>query len=284
MTPKPGLDPSPRSTSRVNPMTTLWGIHNDTHLDLLGGGFISIGWDDMGDLRLVGNDRESMKRRLAEVLPEAKPGAIPVWAGVLIRFAHDMQVGDFVVAPQRSDSTVNLGRITGDYYFEPNALHGSRRPVAWLKSGIPRAQFSQAARYEIGSAVTLFRVKKHASEFLAVLDGTTSDAITPRTEETLTIDEATENAESLPNADRIDQYTRDFVIDRLYTQLHGYQFEHFVAHLLSCMGYRTQVTQASGDGGIDVIAHKDPLPSSRRSSRFRPRRSSQAWGHLTFSA
>jgi restriction system protein len=42
-------------------------------------------------------------------------------------------------------------------------------------------------------------------------------------------------------------------------ELEGVQFEHFVAHLLECMGYRTQVTQASGDGGVDVIAHRDPL-------------------------
>lgn len=41
--------------------------------------------------------------------------------------------------------------------------------------------------------------------------------------------------------------------------LEGVQFEHFVAHVLEAMGYRTNVTQASGDGGFDIIAHRDPL-------------------------
>lgn len=42
-------------------------------------------------------------------------------------------------------------------------------------------------------------------------------------------------------------------------QIEGVRFEYFVAHLLEAMGYRTQVTEASGDGGFDVIAHRDPL-------------------------
>lgn len=43
------------------------------------------------------------------------------------------------------------------------------------------------------------------------------------------------------------------------TKLEGVQFEHFVAHLLQAMGYRTRVTQASGDGGVDIVAHHDAL-------------------------
>lgn len=32
-----------------------------------------------------------------------------------------------------------------------------------------------------------------------------------------------------------------------------------MAHLLTCMGYHARVTKASGDGGVDVIAHRDEL-------------------------
>ena len=38
-----------------------------------------------------------------------------------------------------------------------------------------------------------------------------------------------------------------------------YQFEQFSAGLLQAMGYNAQVTKASGDGGFDVIAYRDPL-------------------------
>ncbi|BCM90795.1 hypothetical protein IAD21_02657 [Abditibacteriota bacterium] len=36
----------------------------------------------------------------------------------------------------------------------------------------------------------------------------------------------------------------------------GYQFEHYVAKLLTCQGFSTQVTVASGDLGIDVMASR----------------------------
>ena len=244
-------------------MTAMWGVHNDhPELDLIGNGFISVGWDDVGDLTLVGSDKEAMKHKVAATRPNAKPGAIPVWAGVLLRFAFEMQLGDLVVYPYRPDSTLNFGRIDGDYYYDAAVpMHRNRRKVTWLKTGVPRAQFSKSARYEVGSAVTLFRVKNHVLEFADFVNDTTpptpDDAVI--TPPDVPVDEAAANAEDEPNAERIETYTRDFIIETLLKELEGAQFEHFVAHLLEAMGYRTQVTQASGDGGFDVIAHRDPL-------------------------
>lgn len=39
----------------------------------------------------------------------------------------------------------------------------------------------------------------------------------------------------------------------------GHEFEGFIAELFREMGYQTQVTQASGDQGIDVLAQKDGI-------------------------
>ena len=60
-------------------------------------------------------------------------------------------------------------------------------------------------------------------------------------------------------AKQAEESTEDFIIKRLKGAQSAYQFEHFVAHLLRCMGYHARVTKASGDGGIDVIAHRDEL-------------------------
>ena len=46
---------------------------------------------------------------------------------------------------------------------------------------------------------------------------------------------------------------------RLNTKLVPYRFEMFTAGLLQAMGYRAEVTPASGDGGVDVITYRDPL-------------------------
>ena len=239
-------------------MTTIWGIHNDEpELDLLGEGFVSVGWDEIGDLRECGRDKNALKQLLITGYPEAKAGAIPVWAGVLRRFAFEMQIGDYVISPQKVDSTLSFGRVAGDYYFDGAGTHHHRRRIDWLGTGIPRATFSQSARYEIGSAVTLFKVKNHAEEFRTFIEtGTAETQVVDQD----TLDQIiTETAEDEPSSDRIEAYTRDFVIEALHTKLDPYRFEMFTAGLLQAMGYRAEVTQASGDGGVDVLAFRDPL-------------------------
>ncbi len=53
--------------------------------------------------------------------------------------------------------------------------------------------------------------------------------------------------------------TPDFILESLSTKLTHRQFEEFTADLLRAMGYQARVTAYSQDGGVDVIAHKDPL-------------------------
>jgi restriction system protein len=240
-------------------MTTIWGVHNNhPQLDLVANGFISIGWDELGDLSAIGNDRDAMKAKVIAMRPHTKPGAVPGAAGTLLAFAYRMQPGDLVIYPHRPDSTLNFGRIEGDYYYDAGVpLHRNRRKVTWLKTGVPRTTFSQTARYEVGSAITLFQVKNHTQEFLDFLDGSAPAAEVPAA--AVAPEVAVEAAADEPNAERIETYTRDFIIETLLRELEGVEFEYFVAHLLGTMGYRTQVTQASGDGGFDIIAHRDPL-------------------------
>ncbi|MEV0648234.1 restriction endonuclease [Phytomonospora sp. NPDC050363] len=243
-------------------MTTMWGVHNDQpQLNLVDNRFISIGWPVLGDLAALGGTREAVKARVAEAFPDWHPNKTALIAGMLWRFVRVLQPGDLVVYPHKPDSTLYFGRIAGDYAHLPGeAVHPNRRTVDWLPGGgVPRTAFSQAARYEIGSSLTLFEVKKHKAEFLRHLDGTVAPSASASPPAPASDEALTEAAAVIPDAERIETYTRDFVIETLMTRLEGVDFEHFVAHLLNAMGYRTQVTTASGDGGVDIIAHRDPL-------------------------
>lgn len=239
-------------------MTRLWGLHNDhPELGHLEQGFVSIGWDAVGDLSRLDATRDAFKEALRAAYPTYKEGAVPVAAGVLFRFVHQMQSGDLVLYPHKPDSTLAFGRITGEYRYDESAeLHRNRRDINWLMAGVPRQQFKQAALYEIGSAVTLFTVKRHAQEFLSFLDLESGQPGAPKVQ---TPEDEAEAVEDEPNAERIEEWTRDYIIQTLMAELSGHEFETFVAELLNAMGYRTRVTQASGDGGIDVIAHRDAL-------------------------
>lgn len=248
-------------------MPTMWGIHNDKFdaTELVAKGFVSIGWDGTGDLRRVGENQPAMRELVDGIFPTMKPGAIPVTAGVLRRFAFVAQEGDWVISPNRKASTLNFGRISGPYEFHADApTHQHRRKVTWVCTDVPRSTFSQSALYEVGSAVTMFRVANHAQEFLAALtderppshslSGAGTEAM-PDTEP----DQAVAVAEDEPSAAKMEQYTRDFVTKCLYQALSAEDFEHFTADLLRAMGYRARVTQFVADGGVDVLVHKDAL-------------------------
>jgi restriction system protein len=70
----------------------------------------------MGDLSALGN-KDAMKAKVAQTYADIKPGAIPGTAGTLLAFVYRMQLGDLVVYPHRPDSTLNFGRIVGDYEY-----------------------------------------------------------------------------------------------------------------------------------------------------------------------
>ena len=211
-------------------------------------GYIALGWSAVGDLSKIAPTREAFKAAYSATYPDAKPGNVAVSAGVLFRFASEMKAGDVSVYPSKADRMVNIGVITGGYRFDPGLPEDcpNARSVQWRRS-TPRASFSQPALNEIGSAITLFRVNSNADEFLAALEGQAFEAGD--------IDEV--SAERA--AAQVQESTEDFIIKRLKTGQSAYQFEYFVAHLLKCMGYFSRVTQASGDGGVDIIAHRDEL-------------------------
>lgn len=241
-------------------MAVVWGIHNDAlSSELLEQGFVSIGWNAIADIRSIGNDREKLKGVLEVAYPDAKAGAFPVWAGILRRFAFEMKEGDVVIAPHRADSTLNFGVVTGNYSYHPDAqVHPHRRGVRWVQTGVSRGLFPQKALYEIGSAMTLFRVKKNVQVFLDYLDSGTVKPPSQISSE-VTSEAVDDWVETEPSAARLDQFTRDFVLKTLLEDLSHEEFEHFTADLLRAMGYQARVTPYSSDGGVDVIAHRDPL-------------------------
>lgn len=165
------------------------------------------------------------------------------------------------MAPYKPDSTINIGVVSGPYQYVPEArIHLHRRSVQWRKLGIARSVFTQPALYEIGAAITVFGVKKHAAEFRAVLDApiTSDEAVVAAVERVQ--QQTPEDIADEPRASRVDRFTRDFILGQLkYPNISHRDFEEFTADLLRALGYQARVTQYSQDGGVDVIAHRDPL-------------------------
>ena len=238
---------------------TVWGVHMGEHVGErpVENNYVGIGWSGLGDLRQYA-DREALKQALATCYPNKKPGSRPVDAGILFRFAYEMKAGDIVVYPSKSDRMINIGRFTGEYDYVSTDQddYPNRRGVKWL-GHFPRSDFSQSALNEVGAFITVFHIQGHANEFLAKI-GVAKATVTAIKDEPL--EEAQDDdAATAAVSKQAETTTGDFVIRQLMAMLDGYEFERFVAHLLECMGYTARVTQRSGDGGVDVIAHRDKL-------------------------
>ena len=242
---------------------TVWGVHMGAHVAdrPIEGKYVGIGWDKIGDLTKIGPTREAFKVALQAAYPDKKPGAIPVDAGSMFKFLHEIKAGDYVVYPSKSDRMVNIGRFSGQASYIANDPdeYPTRQAVEWL-GHFPRNEFSQSALNEIGSFLTMFRVKRYATEFLAKIDPSIEARAPNDSTDTDITEEATDDDIATVTASlQAEANTSDFVIKRLMNELSGHQFEDFMAHLMECMGYTARVTPKSGDGGVDVIAHMDPL-------------------------
>lgn len=246
---------------------TLWGIHHRGGHEFIHEGQVAVGWPDAGDLSDLPNDRDSFKARLRESFPDRSDAWIANAAGQLLRFRHVMQTGDLIVYSRKVDRTINIGRIVGDYRYEPGiwGRYPNRRSVDWLRIELPRDGFSSGCLYEVGSALSVFTIKEHREELLARLGGTApveADDVTSGEKEALavTVEPVSEDE---PDVERISDLTGDFVLKTFNTTLKGHGFANFCGWLLEALGYTVRVSPPGADGGIDIVATKDPLGVSR---------------------
>lgn len=230
----------------------IWGIHTKDDYLFLQNSVIAIGWKKMGDLSKIDATRDAFKEHYLKAYPNAKKGSVANGAGMLFRFANEVQIGDYVVFPSKIDRQINIGKVDSDYiYDETAAEYVQQHKVEWIKH-LPRTAFSQGALYEIGSAMSFFSVKNYADEYIAALDKSFK--------KTSLSTDSDEDESVGATAEEIVETTKDFILKELSKHLKGYNLEEFVADLLKTMGYRTIVSAQGGDSGIDITAYKDELP------------------------
>lgn len=225
----------------------IWGIHAKDESLFLQDNVVAIGWNDMGDLSRLAPTREAFKEAFLNRYPRELKQAVAAKAGVLYRFVCEMKNGDYIVYPSKSNRKINIGIITGDYFFNPDVSYKHNRKVKWIKH-LPRTDFTQGALYEVSSALSFFMIKNYADEYISALKGInkTQDAFADET--------------VIATTESIEESTTDFILKELSRKFKGYPLEDFVADLLRAMGYRTEVSSHGGDSGKDIIAYKDELP------------------------
>ena len=91
------------------------------------GGFIAIGWEELGDISMLSRSQFKVKRDdlLKEHPDWNKMGVEQVW-----KFAH-IKEGDRIIANKGTTEVLGIGTVTGPYYFVEGVRHGHRIPVEW---------------------------------------------------------------------------------------------------------------------------------------------------------
>ena len=90
----------------ANEEKKVWGIHTMDDNLFLNKNVIAIGWKEFGDCSKLEPTRDAYKTHFIETYPNGKKGAIATSAGMLYRFACEMQIGDYVVFPSKIDRKI----------------------------------------------------------------------------------------------------------------------------------------------------------------------------------
>jgi MoxR-like ATPase len=136
----------------------------------LEGGFVGLGWFDVGPLE-AGSSRDEIRERVRETFPDERPGHWTTTTMSLHAFLTAMREGDLVVTAR--GSSVYVGRVTGAPSWNPDEhpWTARRRTVEWLNADAPAYLDELSASLRTSLKVPLSISKIAAVDEVAALVG-----------------------------------------------------------------------------------------------------------------
>lgn len=229
-------------------------------------GLIGGGWQGIPELTGV-KDKEELRKIVEEVKGGSK-NVVANYTGQLWAMTNVIQPGDYMVLSIRATSQVAIGEVTKGYHYladqeDPNQRHVLG--VKWLKTDIPKTAFKQDLLYQMGSALTVFRLGNNDAEYRLEQVLTTgkdpgartafsSDTVTSSKPKDLDVSDSVET-ESLD----LEQIAQDEIAKRLEEDFKGHELSELVSALLTAEGFSCFMSPPGSDGGADVLAGMGPL-------------------------
>ncbi len=236
-------------------------------------GRVYVTWDRLdSDLSKL-SERQELIDILQTRNPEAKPRKNSNHASQVWPFAHSMEIGDWVILPSKSQPVIHVGKITGDYQFNPAGpspfYHW--RSVEWFALEIPRSNFAQDLLYSFGAFMTICRIKRNnATERIqamaannwqpendrAILKGsgvkeTSTNYIDGSASTKIEVDDANDDQDSEIDLEYI---AKQQVVSMIERKFKGHDFTRLITAILEAQGYTTWQSPEGADGGADILA------------------------------
>lgn len=211
----------------------------------------TIGWKDLPDLSKI-KSREELAEIYAKVYPDRKKMKAAIQVGQIWRFIHEIQKGDLVALPLKTQSAIVIGIVEGDYEYKEltNNIKHIRR-VKWLKT-IPRSSFDQDILYSLGAFMTVCQIERNDAE--------------NRVKKILEKGEITEvsvKTEIVEEIIDIEEYAKDQIVKHIGVKFKGHNLARLVDAILRAQGYITKQSPPGPDGGVDILAAAGPLGFDR---------------------
>jgi restriction system protein len=235
-------------------------------------------WNELPDYSGY-QTKDDLRQLYVQTYPRASEKQVISGLSQVWRFAREIQKGDLVALPLRTESAFAFGRVTGDYQYKPvapNVMH--IRSVEWLKT-VPRSVFPKDILFSMNSALTLFKVTRNDAEdrVRKILDASSSPSLS-----TTDIAES-EIEESVSEDDvNLEVAARDEILKFIQANFKGHDLAHLVDAVLRAQGYKTEVSPPGPDGGVDILAGSGALGFDQPRLCVQVKSGSGAEGQKTF--
>ena len=235
------------------------GSHGEYEQKFIQEGRVYVTWDELNlDLSKL-QQRGELTAEMTQRYPEAKPKAVLNWVSQVWPFAHEMQRGDLVVLPMKTQPAVYIGEITGDYHAEttgPNPFF-HWRAVKWIGEAIPRTHFGKDLLFSFGAFLTICRIQRNnAEQRIAAMraHGWKAETLAAPAKA------ATATTADVEAADAdLDELARDQIAALVSARFKGHGLTRLVEGILKAQGYTTYRSPEGADGGADILAGSGPL-------------------------
>ncbi|MGC8758232.1 MAG: restriction endonuclease [Caldisericaceae bacterium] len=207
----------------------------------------TIGWEELPDLSKI-KTKEELQELYTKTYPTAKKMEVANYVGQVWRFLHEIQKGDLVALPLKTQSAVAIGEVIGDYEYKEIASNVKHiRRLKWIKT-FPRSSFDQDILYSLGAFMTVCKIERNDAE----------NRIKKMLEGKILQQEVVGSKRHEEEID-IEEYAKDQIIKFLNANYKGHDLARLVTAILNAQGYVTTMSSPGPDGGVDILASSGPL-------------------------
>jgi len=252
------LNPEPQEPPKV--WLVRAGKHGEDEEIALSEGIVLIGFHKIPSLDNAKTPMDIWET-IKQYYPDTKIAAQRNFSGQLAAFIIRMKPGDIVALPlKRHASQIALGRVKGQYeYRKVGEEKRHTRPIEWIRTDVPRTEFSQDLLFSLGAFMTVCRIKRNNAEkrFAAIMNRAKDPGIGE------TVDIVTESSEDDGSSDvgvrDVAQIAHDQIVAHIQSRFMGHELSRLVEAVLQADGYVTELSPPGPDKGVDILAGKGSL-------------------------